>query len=565
MPRISKRDRIQSSFSNGQEVQLDIVPEQHVGETYRAAGYSRLSRLNSGSDNEETIENQRKSINAYVEMQNDMRFIDHYSDNGFTGSDFMRPGWQELMEAAGNKKINCIVFKDLSRLGRNFLETSEYLEQIFPQMGLRVISILDNYDSNAPARDEDGILIPLKNLMNDMYIKEIKAKGKAVRERKMQDGEYTRAVPPYGYLRIEGKGNTLQIDSEVAWVIQLIYKLRKEEQLSTVAIASRLNQLEIMPPKKYQHIKGLKKTKDDLNNMRWCAVTVRKMLSNKVYCGWVIQGMVEGRGKKAKPVDESRWKIKENAHEAIIPVSDYEIVQSSFTCNPKKSRSNNVKRENLFTGLLYCHNCKKRMISKHTNEKISYACRRQVLENASDCRGITFGMKTLSEVVQKLLIKQISSVLSGKELFSSIAANPDYRKTICTYQRKMKDLNRDKIRNEGKLNNLYEDFSLGILQKSEYLYIKEQYIKKGCQIETDLQCAGEALKCYQDIEKRIKKLITDMDKFLLDPCITKEVLRMFVERIEIGEMYTVYITFSFTNILNTVYEIIEPGREEVLC
>jgi len=565
MPRISKRNRIQDSFSSVQVKQVKIVPESKTDEVYITAGYSRLSRLNGGNDNEDTIENQRKSIEAYIETQSDMKFIEHYSDNGFTGSDFRRPGWQELMEAVGNKKVDCIVFKDLSRLGRNFLETSEYLEQIFPRMGVRVISILDDYDSNAPVRDEEGILIPLKNLMNDMYIKDIRAKGKAVRERKMKDGEYTRAVPPYGYLRVKDKCNTLQIDDEVAWVIRLIFQWRKEEQLSTVAIATRLNKMEIMPPKQYQHIKGLKNTKAALCDMKWSAVTIRKMLSNKIYCGYVIQGTVEGRGKNVKQIDESQWKIKENAHEAIITMGNYEIVQNSFPERPKKKKSNKEKRENVFTGLLYCHSCKKRMISKYKRERISYACRRQVLENADDCRGITFSMKTLSEIVEKLLTKQISCILSEKELFSSIEKDPEYNRIIRECQGAIKHLNREKIRNVQKQNSLYEDYVSGILEKDEYLYIKERYIKEEQKIVIELQCKEEALEAYRDIEKRAKKLIQDMEDFLLSPRLTKEVLQLFVERIEIGKMNTVYITFSFKNILNGVYEIVEQGGREVIC
>jgi len=558
MPRISKRNRIQVK-------QVKVIPVRKADKVYITAGYSRLSRLNGGNDNEDSIENQQKSIEAYIETQSDMKFIKHYSDNGFTGSDFRRPKWQELMEAVGNKKVDCIVFKDLSRLGRNFLETSEYLEQIFPRMGVRVISILDDYDSNAPVRDEEGILLPLKNLMNDMYIKDIRTKGKAVRERKMKDGEYTRAVPPYGYLRAKEKGNTLQIDDEVAWVIRLIFRWRKGEQLSTVAIATRLNQMEIMPPKQYQHIKGLKKTKVDHRDMKWSAVTIRKMLSNKVYCGYVIQGTVEGRGKNVKQIDESQWKIKENAHEAIITVNDYEIVQSSFPNRPKKKRSNKENRENVFTGLLYCHSCKKRMISKYRGERISYACRRQVLEDADDCRGITFGMKTLGEVVGKLLTKQISCTVSEKERFSSIEKTPEYNRIICEYQGKIKNLNREKTRNVQKQNNLYEDYVSGILEKDEYLYIKEQFIKEEQKLGFELQCKEDALEVYRDIEKRAKKLIQDMEGFLLSPCLTKEVLQLFVERIEIGKMDTVYITFSFTNILNEAYKIAEQGRREVIC
>jgi|GEM_PF-514966 len=570
MPRISKRVKVQSYFSSEEKKQENVTLANKGDEEYLAVGYSRLSRLNSGNDNEDTIENQRRSIEAYVEKQNDMKLIQHYSDNGFTGSDFTRPGWQKLMESVGNKKVNCIVFKDLSRLGRNFLETSEYLEQIFPRMGVRVISLLDDYDSNAPMRDEEGILIPLKNLMNDMYIKDIKAKGKAVRERKMKDGEYTRAVPPYGYLRVKEKGNTLQIDDEVAWVIRLIFQWRKEERLSTVAIASQLNQMEIMPPKRYQHIKGLKRTKENLDDMNWSAVTVRKMLSNKTYCGYVIQGMVEGRGKNIKQIDESKWKVKENAHKAIITISDYEVVQSSFPSKPKEKKSNKEKvskgkRDNPFTGLLYCHSCKKRMVSKYKNERVSYACRSRVLENTDNCRGITFGMKTLNEVVGKLLKKQISCILSQKELLRSIEKSPEYNHIVNQYQEGIKHLNGEKIKNIQKQNNLYEDYLSGILEKEEYLYIKKQYIKEERNIGLELRDKRKALATYQNTEKRAKKLIRDMEEFSQNPYLTKEVLQLFIERIEIGKAGTVYITFSFVDILNEIYEITQLGRREAIC
>jgi len=564
MPRISKRNKIQDSFLIGQEPQVNITPAVKV---YNTAGYSRLSRLNSGNDSDDTIENQWKSIETYIKSQSDMKFIGHYSDNGFTGSDFQRPQWQELMEAVGNKKIDCIVFKDFSRLGRNFLETSEYLEQIFPEMGVRIISILDNYDSNSPVRDENGILIPLKNLMNDMYIKDIRAKGKAVREQKMKSGEYTRAVAPYGYLRAKGKSNTILIDHEVAWIIQLIFQWRKEEQLSTIAIATRLNQMKIMSPKQYQHINGLKKIKDYAGDMKWSAVTIRRILANKVYCGYLIQGKVKGRGKNVKSVDENQWYVKENAHEAIISLNDYEIVQKSFPVGPRKKRMDKPQKENIFTGLLYCHHCKQRMVSRYNggSKRIRYACRRRILENMDDCRGITFGMVTLSEVVLKLLVKQISCVLAAKELFSNLEKNPEYNRTICEYQTAMKHLDRKRDKNISRQNNLYEDYASGLLEKEEYLYIKEQYIKEEQNIGFELQSKKEALATYRDIEKRAGELIKDMEKFLLSPHLSREIVQLFIERIEIGKESAVYITFSFTNILDEVYEIVGQERGEIVC
>lgn len=565
MPRISKRDKIQNSFLIKQENQVNISLERKVDKVYITAGYSRLSRLNSGNDSEDTIENQWKSIEEYIKSQSDMKFAGNYSDNGFTGSDFQRPQWKELMEAVGAKKIDCIVFKDFSRLGRNFLETSEYLEQIFPEMGVRVISILDNYDSNSPVRDENGILIPLKNLMNDMYIKDLRAKGRAVRERKMKDGEYTRAVAPYGYLKAKDKSNTLLIDNEVAWIIKLIFQWRKEEQLSTLAIATRLNQMEIMPPKQYQHIKGLKKTKDAASDMKWSAVTIRRILSNKVYCGFLIQGKIKGRGKNIKRVDEAQWYVKENTHAAIISLSDYEMVQKTFPDEPKKRRSDRIQVEDVFTGLLYCHNCKQRMISKYNGSGIHYVCKRRELESKDYCRDITFGMKTLSEAVLKILVKQISCILTDKELFINLANNLEYNRAISEFQRDIRNLDLDRTRNIQKQDNLYEDYASGILEKEEYLYIKDQYIKKEQSIDFKLQYKKEELETYKNIEKRARNLIQDMEKFSLNPHLTRDILQLFIGKIEIGEKNTVYITLSFTNILDEVYEIAGQERGENVC
>ena len=565
MPRISKREKIQDSFMKEQGNAVNVEVENKDAAIYTTVGYSRLSRLNSGGDDEDTIENQRKSIDTFVEARDDMKFVRHYSDNGFTGSDFCRPGWQELMKDVSSGKANCIVFKDLSRLGRNFLETSEYLEQVFPEMGVRVISVLDDYDSNAPVRDENGILIPLKNLMNDMYSKDIRAKGEAVRKRKMKEGEYTRAVAPYGYVRAGDKNNTLQIDHEAAEVIRLIFKWRKEEQLSTIAIATRLNQMQVMPPKKYQHIKGLRMTKDNLDDMNWTSVTIRRMLANKVYCGYLIQGKVKGRGKKTTSVDEGEWHVKANAHEAIITLDDYEKVQETFPVKSTKQRIIKVQRNNIFAGLLYCHNCKKRMVTRYKGERIGYVCRQRKLENKDDCQGISFGMKTLSEIVLKLLVKRIKCVLAERELVDNLKENPDYQQVLAEYRAEVKNLETEKNRSVQKQNNLYEDYASGILDKKEYLYIKEQYIKAEQKASFELQFLREKLQSYQDIEKRIKELIQMMEEFSLKSSLTKVVVQLFIERIEIGRNSTVYITFSFEDILYQVYEIIEPERGMCVC
>lgn len=565
MPRLSKREKIQNSFLKEQGKTINTVTQKEDKASYLTAGYSRLSRLNSGGEDEDTIKNQKKSIDAFVKSQDDMKFARHYSDNGFTGSDFCRPKWQELMKEVNSGKINCIVFKDFSRLGRNFLETSEYLEQIFPQLGVRVISVLDDYDSNAPIRDEDGILVPLKNLMNDMYIKDIRAKGQAVRERKMKEGEYTRAVAPYGYVRAGDKNNTLQIDTEAANIIRLMFKWRKEEQLSTIAIATRLNQMQIMPPKKYQHIKGIRLTKDNLDKMNWTSVTIRRMLDNKVYCGFLIQGKVKGRGKKTKMVDADEWHVKPYAHEAIISLADYEAVQATFPVKAKGQRINKIQRENIFAGCLYCHNCKKRMVTRYKGEKVGYVCRQRKLENKDDCQGISFGMKTLSEIVLKLLVKQIKCVLAEKELIGNIEKNTEYRQALAEYQTEIKKLETEKTRSIQKQNSLYEDYSSGILDKNEYLLIKQQYRKAEQKEDSQLQVLNGRLHSYQDIEKRMKEWIQRMEDFSLNPSMKGEIVKLFVERIEIGAKSTVYITFSFEDIVNQVHEITRQERGQAVC
>ena len=296
---------------------------------YRAAGYARLSVEDSGKPGAETIENQKQLISDYIETAPDMVLAAFFQDNGKTGTGFQRPGFEAMMDAVRCGEANCIVVKDLSRFGRNYKETGNYLERIFPFLGVRFIAITDGFDSLTAERSANGVIVPLKNLINEAYSRDISRKTASALHTKQRRGDYIGTWAPYGYRKCPEDKHRLVLDPDTAPVVRSIFRMRLEG-LSYQNIAGFLNTEGISSPARYLVEAGLCKNVAYLSSV-WKAGTVRRILERQVYLGHMVQGLKRRtfyNGKRQGSLPKEEWIITENTHAPIVDKETFITVNS---------------------------------------------------------------------------------------------------------------------------------------------------------------------------------------------------------------------------------------------
>ena len=278
---------------------------------YRCAVYLRLSRSDGDQQESNSIKNQRALLNDYLGKHPELHKVDEYVDDGYSGTNFERPDFKRMMQDIENRKINCIIVKDLSRFGRNYIETGRYLERIFPFMGVRFIAINDHYDSAEENDDKGRILIPFNNLINDTYCRDISMRVRSHLDVKRKEGQFIGSFAGYGYQKDPKDKNHLIIDEYAAGIVQEIFK-QKLNGMSSQRIASHLNKLGVLPPNEYKRANGFNYTcgfQAGLNQ-KWTVVSVNRILKNESYTGTLIQGKrrkINYKVKKSHDVGSENW------------------------------------------------------------------------------------------------------------------------------------------------------------------------------------------------------------------------------------------------------------------
>jgi DNA invertase Pin-like site-specific DNA recombinase len=253
---------------------------------YKTAVYVRLSLEDIRKKISDSIGTQKTMLLQYIQTKPDLQLYKIYEDINYTGTNFNRPGFTKMIEDIQSGMVDCVIVKDLSRFGRNFEETGHYLERVFPFLRIRFISINDNYDSLTATLDETTLILPLKNLMNEIYARDLSKKVQIGKKQKAKRGEFGGSLAPYGYIK---NGNSFVVDEEVAPIVKQIYDWASEGY-SDVAIAQKLNALKITPPSRYRFEKGITKGKKHENTRFWYNSAIKRITENLAYIGVLAQG-----------------------------------------------------------------------------------------------------------------------------------------------------------------------------------------------------------------------------------------------------------------------------------
>lgn len=338
---------------------------------FNAGAYLRLSKEEYNNEKESnSITNQRQIIDNYVKEHKEYKLVDYYVDDGYSGTNFDRPEFQRMLEDIKNKKIDVIIIKDLSRLGRNYIETGNFVEVVFPAMGVSVISVDENYEMDS--LDYYGSdYVPLKNLFNDMYAKDISKKVRSSLIVKKHNGEFVGKLAPYGYIKDQKDKHKFLIDKNVSHIIKKIFDMILDGK-SRREVADFLNQNDILTPSEYLNIK----TNIDVTVMKkWNSEMVNSILRNENYTGTLFQGKkrkLNYRVNKKINIDKDNWIVTKNHHEAIISKEKFDKVQDIL--NNYATRTNRTGNFEILSGFIRCNDCKDQMILKSGKNKKYYYC-----------------------------------------------------------------------------------------------------------------------------------------------------------------------------------------------
>jgi len=542
------------------------LPQAPLACKIKAALYARLSNEDNGGRGKDSIENQMELLKGFAEKLGEKESVKVYIDNGQTGTDFERPEWEQVMEDVREQKINCIIVKDLSRFGRNYLEAGQLLEKIFPFLGVRFIAVNDCYDSASLLFPEKDLAVELKNLMNDFYSKDISQKVMSAFRAKKGRGEYIGNKAPYGYVL---KENHFRIDEAAACIVRRIFAM-KMQGISSYEIAGILNREGIPSPSRYAQECGMKKYRGS-GNMLWQPQAVNRILYNRVYTGDLVQGKYnrsiysrENQGIRA----EEAWEVTKDAHEAIIDRELFRQVQEIKAVNREnwRSRQGNAAYGNVLEGILVCgicgHPMRRNKEIRRGRVRYYFYCASAYHNSQVQCNTSSIADDRVFEVVlrqiklQALLAVEMDSLI-GKMKKSRIFLSRQEQKREKAEQTK-KELEKYVYLKTG----LYENMKAGILTKQEFLDTKESYSLRILHLKQELEGQERELKedgLESSYENRWLKAFS---KFADAEELTRDMAMELLDRVEIFPDKRMNIRFKFRNEYEYLMSKVEEGQKE---
>ena len=514
---------------------------------YKAAAYIRLSYTDDHSSESDSVSNQRKLIENFVERNPDIEVVSEKIDDGYSGIIFDRPAFKEMMQDVTDGNINCVIVKDLSRLGREYIETGRYLRRVFPAYGVRFIAITDSIDT---AHDSgDDLTVSVKNIMNEAYCRDISIKTRSSLDVKRRNGDFVGAFPVYGYMKAEGNKNLLVPDPYAARVVCDIFRMRLEGA-SASKIASELNRLGILSPLAYKKNNGLpyaKKGYADKADCKWSATTIIRILQDETYTGTLVQGKQGTPHYKIKQMEQrpaSEWVRVPDAHEALIARQDFELVQRIKGLDTRTSPNEDTVY--LFSGILICGCCGSRMTRKtnraNGKEYHYYYC--PTGKKKGCAHPVMLKESSLIDCVRDSLKAYIGNIASLEALLTGIdqssinqALAKEYSDHITDNERRLEQVLEFKAR-------LYESLVGGMLTKEEYASYKAKYTKQAEDIRESVRVLKEKLTEVLENRSERNRWISQFTQFSTLETLDRRALIHMVQSIRVRGKKELDITFT---------------------
>lgn len=515
---------------------------------YNACIYARLSRDDGDKLESDSITNQKALIRDFLSKHPEIHMVSEKTDDGYSGVNFDRPAFQEMMDEIRSGKVNCVVVKDLSRFGRNYIEAGNYIERVFPFMGVCFIAINDSYDS-LDKNQSDSLIIPFKNLINDAYCKDISVKIRSQLEIKRKKGQFIGAFAVYGYLKDEEDHNRLVIDTYASEVVRAIFKW-KLEGMSQGRIADKLNMQGVLCPMEYKISLGMKVQTNFRVHKKamWSPVSVTRILTNEIYTGVLVQGKSgtpNYKVKKVMPKDEEEWIRVEDSHPAIVTKRNFDTVQRIMQRDIRIAPAEETVYP--FSGYLKCADCGQNMVRKHytagDKEYTYFIC--STRKTKKGCSTHSIDEETLMASVLNAVKSHIDMVLEAEQLLEMVESLPENQQNVFNYDAQIVKLKEEIERNKNFKLKLYENLQEGMIGQDEYFLFKKSYAMKIQEAEQAI-AAIEAEREQMVNNNREQLSWTEVFKQYQNITeVTRNVVVDLIDHIEILEGKGIHVVFRY--------------------
>ena len=557
---------------------VEPVVEAAPLQIFPTAIYARLSVENSGkSEKVDVIANQIEICKSYIADRPYLSLVDTYIDNGHTGTVFDRPEFNRLMTDIKSGRIKCLVVRDLSRFGRDYIETGTYLERIFPQIGLRFIAIKENYDNFDTDGSNESLMIPLQNMINALYSKDISRKVSTALKAQMEQGTFQKRNLPYGY-RWNEEHTNMVIDEETASYVRLIFR-RKIEGWSIPMILDELDRLGA-PNTELRKRQNGTRTGDGCSCKGWHKSTVYGILTNPHYVGDTVLGrsmVAIYKGIKSHNVkDKDEWIVFPNTHEAIISREDFQKVQDIMNAASEARQTKMQKSEeiratliNLFDGKIFCADCGKRMYfhRKKVDKRKDggwyafYECSTYVGRRYEHCTAHYIRQDRLERDVLAAIQLQVKAALDYDKLLDKLRGSEGEKNIRDKQNALITSLNLKLSGVSKKRTRLYEDFAEGILDEEEYTFAKKSYDEQFADLSRRLDEAVQRRSKFNEAMSVDNKWITLMKSVSTATQLSQELVDESVELVKIHEDGAVELVMKYGDIYALTIQSIKEVQE----
>lgn len=530
MSRTSKYGSVQSVADNAEKV-------------WNAGLYIRLSREDGDKLESESVSSQKALLNRFVSENPEIGLTEFYIDDGYSGTDFDRPAFQRMLSDAASKKINCVIVKDLSRFGRNYVEAGKYLEVVFPTFKLRFIAVNDGIDSFAQPSTMNNVIVPFKNIINDEYCRDISVKVRSALDVRRRQGKFIGSFAAYGYNKDENDHNKLIIDEEAAVTVRYIYE-KFLSGYSIIGVARALNARGVPNPSAYKAGKGLNCRRTSLckNGAAWTDSTVRRILTNEVYIGNLVQKkneVISYKIHKSKQVEKQNRITVKGTHKAIISRQDFDKVQSLLMRDTRVSPKEKEGKLSVFAGFLRCADCgramQKRTVKQPNKTYEYYVCSTYRKMHSTLCTKHAIRAEVLEEAVLITLNKYIQLAVDFDRLLEKI-------NRVQKGGARSKRLSQELSSNQNELSkaqkillDLYPDFKSGLISREQYFALKEKYENSVNRAEREISRIKEEMRSFASGVDGSNQFVATFKKFGGFKELSRDIMVELVENILIHE------------------------------
>lgn len=508
---------------------------------YHVALYIRLSKEDESEGPSQSVTNQQSLLDDFVKKHR-LSVYDTYIDDGFSGTNFDRPAFQRMIADIEAKKVNMVITKDLSRLGRDYIMTGHYMERYFPEKRVRYISLLDGIDTGIESTAND--ITPFRAIMNDMYAKDISKKIKSVKRDKQRKGQFIGGKPMYGYKMHPTEKNKIVIDAEVAPIVRRIFSMALDG-MSCRKIATILNEEGIPTPAAYANLPvGNPGPYTGL----WSSERISDMLQNETYIGNMVQGRmvkVNYKSKKCLRQPREKWVIVEGTHEPLV---DRETFQKVRMLVESRKHTRSRTYDFLLKGLIFCHECGYPLATLNRKnaageERLFFVCRTyQRFTKAGVCTCHSIKEQAVTEAVLAKVREVCQAYLNADELLPMAQKAVVAARAADSTEAEIQALRNRIDTMTANLDRMYMDKLSGILNEDDFQRIYLKFKADRSKLEDQLKELEKKKESPAKAEDEAKALV---QRFIDSACASRELLVSLIERIELSEDKQLYINFRF--------------------